>query len=186
MADAFDGCALNRLRAAYRLATARPCCPAYALALRPLSAWRSTCSRQNSRRSAWVGIGVVSASTLETSPSTPSCCRSIRGSRSAYDALRYLDNHWEGLTAFAHDGRIEIDTNLVENEIRPFAVGRSNWKFADTPAGATASAGPYTLIVNAKLDGLDPYAYLVHVATAMPLATTVEDFEALLPWNLTP
>lgn len=100
--------------------------------------------------------------------------------------LRYIDAHWDGLTAFSGDGRIEIDTNLVENEIRPFAVGRRNWLFADTPSGATASATLYTLIVTAKENGLDPYAYLVHVARHLPTAATLADLEAMLPWRLTP
>jgi transposase len=100
--------------------------------------------------------------------------------------LRYIDAHWAGLTVFVHDGRVELDTNLTENEIRPFAVGRRNWLFSDTPSGAHASAALYTLIVTAKANGLDPYAYLVHVARQLPSANTLVEVEALLPWKLTP
>jgi hypothetical protein len=100
--------------------------------------------------------------------------------------LRYIHEHWDGLTVFARDGRVEIDTNLVENEIRPFAIGRKNWMFADTPHGATASATLYTLIVTAKANGLDPYAYIVHIARHLPAANRLDDVEALLPWRLTP
>jgi transposase len=100
--------------------------------------------------------------------------------------LRYIEAHWAGLSVFAHDGRLEIDTNLTENEIRPFAVGRRNWMFSDTPSGAHASAALYTLIVTAKANQLDPYAYLVHVARQLPSASSLADIEALLPWQLTP
>jgi transposase len=100
--------------------------------------------------------------------------------------LRYIEARWAGLSVFAHDGRVEIDTNLTENEIRPFAVGRRNWMFSDTPSGAHASAALYTLIVTAKANQLDPYAYLVHVARQLPSASCLADIEALLPWQLTP
>ena len=100
--------------------------------------------------------------------------------------LRYIEDHWDGLTYFTVDGRVEIDTNLTEGEIRPFAIGRNNWKFADTMAGADASASIYTLVVTARNNGLEPYAYLRYVFTHLPAATTLSDVEALLPWNLTP
>lgn len=101
-------------------------------------------------------------------------------------ALGYLDDHWDGLTRFLDDGRLELDNNRAENAIRPFVVGRRNWLFCDTPAGANASAHLYSLAETAKANGLDPYAYLRHVFTALPTATTVEDVEALLAWNLDP
>jgi transposase len=101
-------------------------------------------------------------------------------------ALGYLDNHWDGLVRFLEDGRLEIDNNRAENAIRPFVVGRRNWLFSDTPGGATASANLYSLVETAKANGLDPYAYLRHVFTTLPQATTVADIEALLAWNLDP
>jgi len=100
--------------------------------------------------------------------------------------LRYIEDHWDGLTYFTVDGRVEIDTNLTEGEIRPFAIGRNNWKFADTMAGADASAAIYSLVVTAKANGLEPYAYLRHVITHLPAAIGLADIEALLPWNLNP
>lgn len=101
-------------------------------------------------------------------------------------ALAYLDNHWPGLTRFLEDGHLEIDNNAAENAIRPFVVGRNNWLFSATPAGATASANLYSLIQTAKANGLDPYAYLRHVFTLLPQAASVEDIEALLPTRLDP
>ena len=66
------------------------------------------------------------------------------------------------------------------------AVGRKNWLFSDTPAGAEASARLYSLVETAKANGLEPYAYLRRVFTDLPQAQTLEDIEALLPWNIAP
>jgi len=80
-----------------------------------------------------------------------------------------------GLCATSTDGRIPIDNNgASERAIRPVVMGRKNWLFADTPAGATASANLYTLVETAKADGIVPYTYLRHVFTALPKADTVE------------
>ena len=65
-------------------------------------------------------------------------------------AMRSLDNQWDALVRFCDDGRYGIDTNPVENAIRPFCVGRRNWLFADTVAGANASARLCSLIETAK------------------------------------
>jgi transposase len=98
--------------------------------------------------------------------------------------LAYLHNHKHGLTRFLEDGRLEIDNNRAKNAIRPFTVGRKNFLFADTVAGANASANLYSRIETAKANALEPYAYLRRVMTDLPSATTVEHIEALLPWNL--
>ena len=101
-------------------------------------------------------------------------------------AMGYLHNQWEGLVRFCDDGRYGIDTNPVENAIRPFAVGRRNWLFADTVAGANASARLYSLTECAKANGLEPYAYLRHVFTELPKAQSLAEVEALLPTVSTP
>ena len=101
-------------------------------------------------------------------------------------AMGYLHNQWKGLVRFCDDGRYGIDTNPVENAIRPFAVGRRNWLFADTVAGAHASARLYSLIECAKANGIEPYAYLRHVITELPKAQSLADIEALLPTRLDP
>ncbi|MCP5501348.1 MAG: IS66 family transposase [Leptospiraceae bacterium] len=77
-----------------------------------------------------------------------------------YKAMRYFISHYDKLIIFIYNGNITPDTNLVENAIRPFALGRKNWLFAFSPEGAKASAIYYALIENAKLCGLDPYQYL--------------------------
>jgi transposase len=98
-------------------------------------------------------------------------------------AIAYLDREWSRLIRVLDDGRLEVDNNLCENAIRPFVMGRKAWLFADTPAGATASARLFSLIETCKANGREPFAYLRHVFTELPKATTLADFEALLPWN---
>jgi hypothetical protein len=99
-------------------------------------------------------------------------------------ALAYLDKNWSRLTVYVEDGRLSIDNNLAENAIRPFVVGRKNWLFSASVAGAKASANLYSLIETAKANGLEPYVYLRHVFAHLPRATSVEDMEALLPWKV--
>jgi hypothetical protein len=101
-------------------------------------------------------------------------------------ALGYLDRQWPKLVRYLDDGRIPIDTNAVERSIRPFAVGRRNWLFADTPSGAQASANLYSLIETAKANGVEPFAYLLYLFTEIPKAQRLEDFEALLPHRIDP
>jgi transposase len=101
-------------------------------------------------------------------------------------ALGYLDKQWPKLVRYLEDGRLRMDTNLVENAIRPFVVGRKNWLFADTVRGAEASANLYSVIETAKANGVEPYAYLRHVFTEIPKATTLEHIEALLPHRIDP
>ncbi len=96
-------------------------------------------------------------------------------------AMSYLHKQWDKLTVYATDGRLSIDNNLTENAIRPFVVGRKNWLFCDTVAGANASANLYSLIETAKANGIEPYAYLRRLFTELPSAEAVEDIEALLP-----
>jgi len=96
-------------------------------------------------------------------------------------ALAYLDGQWPKLVRVFEYGQVPLDTNAVENAIRPFAVGRKNWIFADTVRGAEASANLYSLIETAKANGLEPWAYLQRVFTELPKAKTLEDVETLLP-----
>ena len=76
-----------------------------------------------------------------------------------------------------------IDNNAAENAIRPFVIGRKNWLFSASQRGATSSANLYSLLETAKANGLDPYAYLKKIFTELPNAKTLDQVEALLPWN---
>lgn len=99
-------------------------------------------------------------------------------------ALHYLTAQWPKLVRYVDDGRYPIDNNACENAIRPFVVGRRNWLFADTVAGANASANLYSLLQTCLANGIDGYRYLRAMLLELPRAKTVEDFEALLPWQL--
>ena len=99
-------------------------------------------------------------------------------------ALNYLHNEWDKLAVYTDDGRLRIDNNGAENAIRPFVIGRKNWLFSRSVNGVKASANLYSLIETAKANGMEPYAYLRHVFTELPKATSVEDIETLLPWNI--
>lgn len=76
---------------------------------------------------------------------------------------------------------LDVPNNIVENDIRPFALGRKNWLFAGHPNGALASATLFTLIQTAKACGLEPYWYLRFLFERLPQANSEEDFRALLP-----
>jgi transposase len=99
-------------------------------------------------------------------------------------ALHYLSSQWAKLERFVTNGLYPIDNNGCENSIRPFVIGRRNWLFADTVAGANASANLYSLLETCKVNGVDGYQYLRSLLVALPRARTVEDYEALLPWCL--
>ncbi|KHK49409.1 hypothetical protein PI87_25670 [Ralstonia sp. A12] len=79
-----------------------------------------------------------------------------------------------------------ISNNPCENANRPLAVGRRDWPFCDTAAGANASANLYSLVEEAKANGVDAYQYLVALLKALPRAQAVDDYEALKLWNLKP
>lgn len=99
-------------------------------------------------------------------------------------ALAYMKTLWPLLTRYTDRHDLPVDNNRAENSIRPFVVGRRSWLFSDTPAGAHASAVIYSLVETAKANGVEPYAWLRRVLRELPAAKTVEDVEALLPWNL--
>ena len=101
-------------------------------------------------------------------------------------AIGYALNQWEHLLVFLDHGELEIDNNLTENAIRPFVVGRKNFPFSGSPRGAHASARLYSIIETAKANGHEPRAYLYFLFERLPLATTPEAIEALLPTNLRP
>lgn len=86
-------------------------------------------------------------------------------------ALDYALGQWRPLTVFLNDGRIEIDNNLVENAIRPTAVGKKNWLFVGDADAGERGAILYTVIESCRRRGLDPYAYLRDVLTRLPNMT---------------
>lgn len=99
-------------------------------------------------------------------------------------AMDYTLNQWSYLVGYCERGDLQISNVLAENAIRPFALGRRAWLFADTTRGAHASATCFSLIETAKANGLEPSAYIHHVLKHIAEAETLEQLEALLPWNV--
>ncbi|MCP1121204.1 IS66 family transposase [Robbsia andropogonis] len=99
-------------------------------------------------------------------------------------ALTYLRAQWPKLMRYVENGEWPISNNACENAIRPFCVGRRSWLFSDTVDGANASANLYTLVETCKANDIAPYRYLTWLFKKLPLSTTVDDYEALLPWNM--
>ena len=101
-------------------------------------------------------------------------------------AVTYSLNQREYLCAFLDHGEIEISNNQVENAIRPIVVGRKNWLFCDTQAGANANATIFTLLETAKANGLNPETYLNHLLDILPerFANNPQaQVDDLMPWN---
>lgn len=111
------------------------------------------------------------------------CCedkrRIVLPSSPLGEAIKYYLDEYEELTAFLADGRYEIDNGWIERAIRKFAIGRNNWLFSDTVDGARASSLFYSLVVTAKLNGVDPYDALVEILRQINHAETIDDFERL-------
>jgi transposase len=83
-------------------------------------------------------------------------------------ALDYSLRRWDALTRFADDGQLPIDSNGIENQIRPIAIGRNNWLFAGSLHASQRAAAVMSLIQSARMNGHDPYAYLKDVLTRLP------------------
>jgi transposase len=99
-------------------------------------------------------------------------------------AIKYCLNIWPGLTAYLKDGRLEIDNNLTEQEIKPFVIARKNFLFSSSMDGADALCMHFGLIRTAKLHGLDPYRYYAKLLKSIPYCKSADDYEKLLPWNI--
>jgi transposase len=98
-------------------------------------------------------------------------------------AIAYALKHWEGLLVYLSDGRIEIDNNATERDIKPFVIARKNFLFACTPQGADSLGVHFSLILTARLHGLDPLAYYTEMLKRLPYCTSPAEYAALLPWN---
>jgi transposase len=98
-------------------------------------------------------------------------------------AIRYALTRWDALTRFVDDGRIEIDNNAAERSLRGVALGRKNYLFAGSDAGGERAAAIYSLVGSAKLNELDPEAYLREVLTRIA-DYPINRVQELLPWNI--
>ena len=101
-------------------------------------------------------------------------------------ACDYLLRHWAPLTRHLEHGETRLDNNLVENAIRPSAIGKKNWLFIGHPDAGQRSAIIYSLVISCQRRGVDPLAYLRDVLRRLPTMTTKDDLNALLPVNWQP
>ncbi len=92
----------------------------------------------------------------------------VAGNSATAKALDYSLKRWGALTRFLEDGQLPVDNNWIENQIRPVAIGRSNWLFAGSLRAGQRAAAAMSLIQSARLNGHDPYAYLKDVLTRLP------------------
>lgn len=98
-------------------------------------------------------------------------------------ALSYTRNQWDKLSRYLEHPEVPAHNNYAEQQIKQFAVGRKAWLFNHDKLGAQASANLFSLVMTARVNDVEPFAYLTHLFERLPMATTVEELEALLPWN---
>jgi transposase len=109
----------------------------------------------------------------------------VSGKSELAGAIRYATSRWPQLTRYGDDGRLAIDNNAAERSIRAIALGRKNWLFAGSDAGGERAGALYTLLETAKLNGIDPEAWLRDVLARLAThpASRIAD---LLPWRWAP
>jgi len=101
-------------------------------------------------------------------------------------ALGYTHRQWEKLARYADHPEVPAHNNFVEQQIKHYATGRKCWYFCYDKVGAQASANLFSLVLTCRANEVDRFEYLRYVFEHLPTATTVDDFEALLPWNVKP
>jgi transposase len=99
-------------------------------------------------------------------------------------AMQYALNRWEALARYLEDGRLSIDNNLAERQLRGIALTRKNFLFLGSDAGGDRAAIIYTVAETAKLNGLDPEAYITAVLDRLAHGHTIDRLDDLLPWNI--
>ncbi|MFN8681506.1 transposase [Paracoccus sp. P2] len=113
-------------------------------------------------------------------------CRRISIKSRLGEKLAYIHRHWDGLQTFLRDGRVEIDSNSIENLIRPIALTRKNALFAGHDEGGRSWARIASLIATAKVNGVEPFAYLKTTLEAVAASHPQARIDDLLPWNFKP
>jgi len=99
-------------------------------------------------------------------------------------ALSYTFTHWDALTMYLCDARLDIDNNRSERTIKPFVIGRKNWLFHGNELGANAGSILFSLIETCKQNNIEPFAWLKYTLANIQQATTITQLEALLPYNI--
>jgi transposase len=106
----------------------------------------------------------------------------LSGQSNVSKAIAYCLTRWVALTRFLDDGRLCMSNNAAEREIRPIAVGRHNWTFAGSDEGGRRAAAIYTLIHTARINDVDPHAWLADVLARLQ-DHPAKRIDELLPWN---
>src|SRR5947209_14429075 len=130
----------------------------------------------------------MSAAGRSSSRWRPGCASSAQGSPRTGEtgkAIDYSLKRWAAFTRFLDDGRLCMSNNAAERELRAIAVGRRNWTFAGSDEGGRRAAAIYTLIATAKLNNVDPQAWLADVLARLP-DHPAKRIHELLPWNWHP
>jgi transposase len=112
--------------------------------------------------------------------------RRLSGKSTLGKAIQYALNRWEALARYLEDGRLSIDNNLAERLLRGIALTRKNFLFLGSNAGGDRAAIIYTVAETAKLNGLDPEAYIAALLDRLARGHTINRIDELLPWNFTP
>ena len=110
----------------------------------------------------------------------------VSGKSTIAEAIRYALSRWEGLTRFLNDGRIEIDSNVIERTMRPIALGRKNHLFAGSDWGGEHWAVVASLIETCKMNRIDPEAYLRDVLARIVARHPMSRIDELLPFAYRP
>lgn len=97
-------------------------------------------------------------------------------------AIHYALGQWDYIVNYLNNAELSIDNNIAERSIKAFVIGRKNWLFADTVAGAKANAVITSIIRSAVINELDPYQYLMAILQKLPYASRRRDYEEMLPW----
>lgn len=101
-------------------------------------------------------------------------------------AFNYAINRRQALSRFITDGRLEVDNNIAENAMRCIALGRKNYLFAGSDTGGDRAASIYTIVQTAKLNCVNPEAYLRDILAKIADGHPINKLDALMPWNLAP
>ena len=112
--------------------------------------------------------------------------RRLSGRSTLGKALQYALNRWDALSRYIEDGRLSIDNNLAERQLRGIAVARKNFLFVGSDAGGQRAAIIHTIAETAKLNGLDPEAYIASVLDRLANGHPITRIDELLPWNFRP
>ena len=112
--------------------------------------------------------------------------RRLLGRSKLAEAIRYALGRWMALCFYLNDGRVEMDTNVVERCIRPVALGRKNSLFAGSEGGGHRWAVIASLVETCKLNGVEPFAYLRDILERMVNGYPASRINELLPWNWKP